>query len=98
MKFVATRQLWPWPDWDVDAGAPDEDSSLNWRQRWLVRCNPPQPTSPALVGRDKLSGSLWGRMKTADGTWLGPATLFAGCFFEGAQLGWHPGSELRTLD
>jgi hypothetical protein len=43
-------------------------------------------------------GWLWGRMRTADGTWLGLATLYPGRFFDGASLGWHPASELRLLD
>ncbi|MCU1605124.1 MAG: hypothetical protein JWP46_1589 [Modestobacter sp.] len=37
-------------------------------------------------------------MKTADGTWLGLATLFHGRFFQGAHVGWHLASDLRTLD
>ena len=48
---------------------------------------PPRPV--ALVGGDRVTGWLWGRMKTEDGTWLGLATLFPGRFFEGAELGWH---------
>jgi hypothetical protein len=57
---------------------------------------PPRPV--ALVGEQNVMGWLWGRMRTADGTWLGWATLFAGRFFEGAELGWHQASDLRTLD
>lgn len=34
----------------------------------------------------------------ADGAWLGLATMFRGRFFEGAELGWRPAEELRTLD
>jgi hypothetical protein len=57
---------------------------------------PPRPVS--LVTGDKVAGWLWGRMRTAEGTWLGLATMYRGRFFEGAQLGWHPATELRLLD
>lgn len=58
--------------------------------------SPPRPV--ALATEEHVVGWLWGRMKTSDGAWLGLATLFAGRFFEGAQLGWHSASDLRTLD
>jgi hypothetical protein len=37
-------------------------------------------------------------MRLDDGTWLGLATLHRGRLFEGAELGWHPAEQLRTLD
>jgi hypothetical protein len=58
--------------------------------------NPPRPV--ALVGAQKVTGWLWGRLRTADGTWLGLATLYRGSVFDGAVLGWHPARELHTLD
>ena len=42
-------------------------------------------------------GWLWGRQQTADGTWLGLATLFEGNAWDGAPLHWYPAAELRTL-
>jgi len=50
------------------------------------------------VGERNAVGWLWGRMRTADGTWLGLATLWKSTFFQGAELGWCPASDLRTLD
>jgi hypothetical protein len=60
------------------------------------RVIPPRPVS--LISADKACGWLWGRMRTEAGAWLGLATVFSGRFFEGAPLGWHPASDLRTLD
>lgn len=58
--------------------------------------SPPRPV--ALITEDRVAGWLWGRLQTADGAWLGLATLYRGTLFDGAELGWHPASELRTLD
>jgi hypothetical protein len=58
------------------------------------RVIPPRPVARAGGG----TGWLWGRMRLEDGAWLGLATVFRGRFFEGAELGWHPAQELRTLD
>ena len=41
---------------------------------------------------------IWAQIGWGLGVWLGLATIFYGRFFEGAQLGWHPAEELRTLD
>lgn len=57
--------------------------------------NPPRPV--ALTTEEKVVGWLWGRMWTADGTWLGLATLYHGTLFDGAELGWHPPDQLRLL-
>lgn len=58
--------------------------------------SPPRPV--ALTTVEHAVGWLWGRQRTADGTWLGLATIFRGRFFEGAQLDWYPAGDLRTLD
>lgn len=58
--------------------------------------DPPRPV--ALTTGDRVVGWLWGRMRTDAGAWLGLATLFRGTVFDGAELGWHPAEELRTLD
>lgn len=58
------------------------------------RVIPPRPVAHAEGG----TGWLWGRMRTDAGVWLGLATVFRGRFFEGAELGWHPADQLRTLD
>ncbi|WP_138758742.1 hypothetical protein [Modestobacter altitudinis] len=58
--------------------------------------SPPRPV--ALTTEDKATGWLWCRQRTADGIWLGLATIFYGRFFEGAELGWHQAKDLRTLD
>jgi hypothetical protein len=60
---------------------------------WVI---PPRPV--ALTTEEKVTGWLWGRMRTEDGTWLGLATIHRGRFFEGAELGWYPADRLRTLD
>jgi hypothetical protein len=57
---------------------------------------PPRPV--ALLTAERVTGWLWGRMRTTEGTWLGLATMYQGRFFEGAQLGWHRADELRVLD
>lgn len=57
--------------------------------------NPPRPV--ALTTADRVTGWLWGRMRTEDGVWLGLATLYRGTLFDGYELGWHPAEELRTL-
>ena len=60
--------------------------------------SPPRPV--ALTTDDpaaKVVGWLYGRMRLDDGSWLGLAALFAGRFFEGAELGWWPAERLRTL-
>lgn len=59
------------------------------------RVNPPKPV--AVVGRDGVTGWLWGRMKTDAGAWLGLATVHEGWFFEPPRLGWFPADELRVL-
>lgn len=64
--------------------------------------SPPRPVAltggePA-SGERKVVGWLWGQMKSADGTWLGLATLYRGTVFDGAVLGWHRATDLRTLD
>jgi hypothetical protein len=56
------------------------------------------PRPVALATEDKVVGWLWGRMQTADGAWLGLATLYPGTLFDGAELGWHPAAQLRLLD
>ncbi|MCZ2826009.1 MULTISPECIES: hypothetical protein [unclassified Modestobacter] len=58
--------------------------------------SPPRPV--ALATEDKVVGWLWGRLQTEEGAWLGPATMYYGTLFDGAELGWHPGTRLRTLD
>lgn len=64
--------------------------------------SPPRPVAltggGAGVDERKVVGWLWGQMRTGDGTWLGLATLWRGTFFDGAELGWHPAADLRTLD
>jgi hypothetical protein len=55
----------------------------------------PRPVS--LTTGDRVVGWLWGRMHTEAGVWLGLATLFHGNVFEGAELGWWPAEQLRTL-
>jgi hypothetical protein len=64
--------------------------------------SPPRPVALSggghAVDERKVVGWLWGQMRTDDGTWLGLATLWKGTFFDGAQLGWHPAADLRTLD
>ena len=57
--------------------------------------SPPRPV--ALTKEVRATGWLWGRLLTPEGTWLGLATIFRGRFFEGAELGWHPAEDLRTL-
>ncbi|MGY1845528.1 hypothetical protein [Modestobacter sp. SYSU DS0875] len=57
---------------------------------------PPRPV--ALAGDQQGTGWLFGRMRLDDGSWIGLATIHRGRFFEGAELGWHLASELRTLD
>lgn len=57
--------------------------------------SPPRPV--ALTTEARATGWLWGRLLTPEGTWLGLATIFRGRFFEGAELGWHPAEDLRTL-
>jgi hypothetical protein len=37
-------------------------------------------------------------MQTADGIWLGLATMYRGTLFDGTELGWHAAQDLRTLD
>ena len=37
-------------------------------------------------------------MRTAQGAWLGLATVYEGTVFEGAQLDWYGAEDLRTLD
>jgi hypothetical protein len=54
-------------------------------RRGASRVIPPRPV--ALVGADRVTGWLFGRLLTEDGAWLGLASLFAGTFFDGAQLG-----------
>jgi hypothetical protein len=56
--------------------------------------NPPRPVAMG----ERVVGWLWGRMRTADGAWLGLATLYRGTLFDGAELGWHPADQLRLLD
>jgi hypothetical protein len=60
------------------------------------RVIPPRPV--ALTTEERATGWLFGRMRLNDGTWLGLATIHRGRFFEGAELGWHPAGQLRTLD
>ena len=56
------------------------------------------PRPVAHTQRAKTTGWLWGRQRTADGVWLGLATLYEGTVFDGAELHWWPAEELRTLD
>lgn len=61
--------------------------------------NPPRPVALVTDSADrKVTGWLWGRKRTDDGTWLGLATLWFGTLFDGATLGWQPAEDLRTLD
>lgn len=61
-----------------------------------LHVRPPRPV--ALTTGEHVTGWLWGQMPDGAGGWLGLATLHRGRFFEGAELGWHPAGELRTLD
>lgn len=75
---------------------PDEDLerqiSAALASRGASRVQPPKP-----VACGGLTGWLWGRKRTADGSWLGLVTLYSGYFWEGADLGWRPSDELRVL-
>ena len=59
------------------------------------RVIPPKPV--ALTNESKATGWLFGRLRLPDGTWLGLATIWRGTVFDGAELGWHPADDLRTL-
>ena len=58
--------------------------------------DPPRPV--AHTARPRVTGWLWGRRRTEDGSWLGLATLYEGNAWDGAPLGWHPAEHLRALD
>jgi hypothetical protein len=86
------RQPWtPTPDGQLES----ELQAALARPR-ATRVTPPRPVE--LIGVKKVTGWLWGRMKTDAGAWLGLATLHRGRSFEGAELGWHPAEQLRVLD
>jgi hypothetical protein len=59
---------------------------------------PPRPVALMTGDERKVVGWLWGRMRTADGIWLGLTTLYYETVFQGATLGWKPAAELRLLD
>jgi hypothetical protein len=100
--MYGARRLWAWASSTVrSVWTPTADEGLaSELQAALARphasyVQPPRPV--ALVGEQKVTGWLWGRMRTADGAWLGLATLWRGSFFAGAELDWFPAQDLRVL-
>ncbi|WP_170977804.1 hypothetical protein [Blastococcus sp. CCUG 61487] len=78
---------------------PDEDLERELRAA-LARpgaswVSPPKPV--AVRGRPGHTGWLWGRMRTAEGAWLGLATVHQGFFFERPLLDWYRAEQLRVL-
>lgn len=78
----------PTPDEDLE-----RELSAALARPGASRVIPPRPVAHA-----DGTGWLWGRMRTADGSWLGLATLHRGYMWDGAELDWYPADELRTLD
>jgi len=64
--------------------------------------SPPRPVPLAAgeraAGARSAVGWLWGRMRTADRTWLGLATVWTSTFFQGAEQGGYPATDLRLRD
>ena len=74
---------------------PDEELEAEIRAA-LAQAGASRVTPPKPVAHADGNGWLYGRLLTADGTWLGLAALYRGYMWDGAELHWYPAEELRA--